>query len=143
MRELLRRLGAGGRTTVFLSSHLLAEVQQVCDDVSIIARGRLVASGPVSQVLASHASGDVRLRAPDPVAVREVLERAGYRVASLGDVWRVSGAPDPSALTRLLADHGHYVSELAPVTADRESVFLDLTQCPGVGDGLLPEPSPA
>lgn len=143
VRELLRRLGSGGRTTVFLSSHLLAEVQQVCDDVSIIARGRLVATGPVSQVLASHASGDVRLRAPDPEAVRAVLEGAGYRVASLGDAWRVSGAAEPSALTRLLADHGHYVSELAPLTADLESVFIELTGDAGLADGRVTEPSPA
>ncbi|RJK95295.1 ABC transporter ATP-binding protein [Vallicoccus soli] len=127
VRELVRRLGADGHSTVFLSSHLLAEVQQVCDHVSILARGRLVASGPVGEVLASRSTGDVRLRAPDPVAARAVLERAGYAVASLGDAWRVSGVPEPSVLTRLLAQEGQYVSELTPISADLESVFLELT----------------
>ena len=47
VRELIQRLGRERRTTVFLSSHLLAEVQQVCDDVTILARGRCVATGPV------------------------------------------------------------------------------------------------
>src|SRR5438270_474475 len=46
VRELIRRLGADGRTTVLLSSHLLAEIEQVCDSVSILARGRRVVSGP-------------------------------------------------------------------------------------------------
>ncbi len=70
VRELVRRLGADGRTTVFLSSHLLAEVEQVCDTVSILARGRCIASGPVAAVLAGRASGDVRLRVADLAAGR-------------------------------------------------------------------------
>src|SRR5207244_1283702 len=51
VRELVRALGAEGRT-VFLSSHLLAEVEQVCDRVAIVARGRTVATGSVAEVLA-------------------------------------------------------------------------------------------
>ena len=45
VRELVRRLGHDGRTTVLVSSHLLGEVQQMCDSVTILARGRQVASG--------------------------------------------------------------------------------------------------
>src|SRR5205823_7984747 len=52
VRELIRRLGREGRT-VFLSSHLLAEVEQVCDRVAIVARGRMVATGSVAEVLAA------------------------------------------------------------------------------------------
>src|SRR3954463_2162001 len=62
VRELIRRLGSDGHTTVLLSSHLLAEIQQVCDSVSILARGRCVASGPVGDVLAGGGSGDVLVR---------------------------------------------------------------------------------
>src|SRR3954454_18271817 len=54
VRELIRRLGSDGHTTVLLSSHLLAEVQQVCDAVTILARGRRVAHGPVAEVLAGR-----------------------------------------------------------------------------------------
>jgi ABC-2 type transport system ATP-binding protein len=128
VRELIQRLGRDGRTTVFLSSHLLGEVQQVCDTVSILARGRCVATGPVSTVLARRSTGDVRLRAPDPVAAKTVLERAGFSVTGMGDAWRVHEVTDPSALTRLLAEDGHYLSELSPIAADLESVFLDLTR---------------
>jgi ABC-2 type transport system ATP-binding protein len=128
MRELVRRLGADGRTTVFLSSHLLGEVQQVCDHVTILARGRCVTSGPVAQVLASRDTGDVRLRLADPPAGKAVLEAAGYTVTSLGDAWQVHTVPDPSAVTRLLAEHGLYLTELSPISADLESVFLELTK---------------
>lgn len=127
VRELIRRLGSDGRTTVFLSSHLLAEVQQVCDAVSILARGRCVTTGPVSEVLATRATNDVRLKVPDPGAARDALQGAGLQVTSMGDAWRVHGVADPAALTRLLADRGHYVTELSPIAADLESVFLDLT----------------
>ncbi len=127
VRELIRRLGSDGRTTVFLSSHLLAEVQQVCDAVSILARGRCVTTGPVSEVLATRATNDVRLKVPDPGAARDALQGVGLQVTSMGDAWRVHGVADPAAMTRLLADRGHYVTELSPIAADLESVFLDLT----------------
>ena len=127
VRELIRRLGADGRTTVFLSSHLLAEVEQVCDSVSIMTRGRCVASGPVRDVLAGRGGGDVLLRVPDTAGARAVLERAGHRVTGAGDALRVSGVTAPSELNRLLADHGHYLSELTPVAVDLEAAFLELT----------------
>ena len=128
MRELVRRLGADGRTTVFLSSHLLGEVQQVCDRVTILAHGKVVADGPVHDVLTERATGDVRVRIADPLGARVVLENAGLQVSSMGDAFAVHAVEDPAALTRLLADAGHYVSELTPIAADLESVFLDLTR---------------
>jgi len=81
VREVVRRLGADGHTTVFLSSHLLAEVEQVCDHVSIMSRGRCVATGRVSDVLASRSSGEVRLRVDDDAAATVVLARAGHLAA--------------------------------------------------------------
>ena len=128
MRELIRTLGADGRTTVFLSSHLLGEVEQVCDHVTILARGRCVVSGRVDEVLASRQTGDLRVRVADPEAGRTVLEQAGFTVTSMGDAWRVHGVDDPSALNRMLAERGHFLSELAPIAADLETVFLDLTK---------------
>jgi ABC-2 type transport system ATP-binding protein len=128
VRELIQRLGRERRTTVFLSSHLLAEVQQVCDDVTILARGRCVASGPVREVLAGKATGDVRLRVHDPVGAKSVLDAAGFSVTGMGDAWRVHGVGDPATVTRALADQGHYLTELSPIEADLESVFLDLTR---------------
>lgn len=128
VRELIRRLGSDGSTTILLSSHLLSEVEQVCDDVTIIAGGRLVASGKVTDVLAAGSTGDVRLRAPDPQAAYDVLTAAGYQLTAEGTSWRVQGVTDPSALTRTLAERGCYLSELSPIAADLESIFLDLTR---------------
>ena len=129
VRELVRRLGSDGHTTVFLSSHLLAEVEQVCDSVSIMARGRCVAAGRVSEVLAARRSGELRLRVDDGQAdARAVLERAGHRVVVDDGALRVSAPGSPAELTRLLAAHGHYLSELTPVAVDLEAAFLSLTE---------------
>ncbi len=126
VRELIGRLGAGG-VTVLLSSHQLSEVQQVCDRVAIMSHGRVISSGSVTELLASQTTGDVRVRLADQAGGRAVLERAGFTVSSLPDAWRVSGVEDPAAVTKALSDAGHYLSELSPISADLESVFLDLT----------------
>ena len=128
MRELIRGLGADGRTTVFLSSHLLGEVEQVCDHVTILAKGRCIVSGRVDEVLASRQTGDVRVRVADPDAGRVLMEQAGFTVTSMGDAYRVHGVDDPAELNRMLAERGHYLSELAPIAADLETVFLELTK---------------
>src|SRR4051794_4466173 len=127
VRELIRRLGSDGRTTVLLSSHLLAEIQQVCDSVSILARGRRVASGPVAEVLASRSTGDVRVRLDDLSAAAAVLTRAGFDVTPAADTLVVHAVPAPAEITRILAQHGHYLAELTPLSADLESAFLALT----------------
>jgi len=128
VRELIRRLGRDGSTTVLLSSHLLSEIEQVCDSVSILARGRRVVSGPVAEVLAARSSGDVRIRVPDPAAATAVLTSAGFQVSPAEQHLVVHAVPAPGELTRLLAGHGHYLEELTPVAADLESAFLALTE---------------
>jgi ABC-2 type transport system ATP-binding protein len=131
VRELIRRLGADGRTTVLLSSHLLAEIEQVCDAVSILARGRRVLSGPVREVLASRSTRDVRVRVPDAAAAAALLGAAGFTCTPPdqpdGRTVLVRGAEAPGEITRVLAAHGHYLEELTPVTADLETAFLALT----------------
>lgn len=130
-RELVQRLGRDGRVTVLLSSHLLSEIQQVCDSVSILDRGRCVASGPVSQVLAAASSGDVRVRIADPFAAAGVLGAAGFQVFPVetpeGTALVVRDVASPGEITRLLAGAGHYVEELTRVTPDLESAFLAIT----------------
>ena len=135
VRDLVRRLGNDGRTTVFLSSHLLSEVQAVCDDVTILARGRCVASGTVRDVLAGRSTNDVRVQVADPDGAKTVLEQAGWTVTphvpeggTVPDAWRVHGVPDPAAVTRALAERGHFVSELSRISADLETAVLELTK---------------
>jgi ABC-2 type transport system ATP-binding protein len=129
VRELLRRLGETG-TTVFVSSHLLAEVEQVCDAVAIINRGRLVTSGTVRDVVdsARGSAAEALVRVADLPAAEAVLRSAGLAVRLDGDHLVVSGAGDPARISYVLASSGHYVRELRPLAADLESVFLSLTQ---------------
>ena len=128
VRALLRRLADEG-TTVVLSSHLLAEVEQVCDDVTIVSRGRTVTTGPVADVLSRAAGGPGRLRVgvPDPTGAAEVLTRAGYGVERSGAHLLVTGAADPTDVTRVLATAGIFLSELSTEGVGLEEAFLLLT----------------
>jgi ABC-2 type transport system ATP-binding protein len=129
VRELLRKLGTTG-TTVFVSSHLLAEVEQVCDRVAILNRGELVTAGTVKEIVSStkSATADVRVRVADLPAADAVLRAAGWNVTPGGDHFVVAGVDDPARISYALAGAGHYVSELTPLAADLESVFLTLTE---------------
>ncbi|WP_199486090.1 ATP-binding cassette domain-containing protein [Micromonospora harpali] len=129
MRTLTRDLAASGMT-VLLSSHILGEIQLICDSVTIISLGRRVAFGPVDQVLAEHSGGAVRVRleaVTDLPAAADALSRAGVAVTAHPDHLMLAGVEKPAQVSRILAGQGLYVSELAPVTVDLESVFLELT----------------
>ena len=127
VRELMRRLGRDGRT-VFVSSHILSEVQQTAERVAILARGRTVATGPVHEVLtAGHAAGLV-VRLDDVAGGLRALAESGIAARSDDGVIRVDLPPaDAARVTRTLADRGLYLSELRPDEADLETVFLELT----------------
>src|SRR6478672_1254667 len=77
VRDTMRSLGAQGKT-VLVSSHILAEVQQVCTSATIIGNGRLLASGTVDDLLAGAAAH--RVVTPDPVVAARVLREAGLAV---------------------------------------------------------------
>jgi ABC-2 type transport system ATP-binding protein len=132
VRELIRRLGRDGHTTVLLSSHLLAEIQHVCDSVSILASGRHLTSGPVREVLAGHSTSAVRVRVPDAAVAAGLLQEAGFSVSPPeipdGRTLLVHDAENPADITRVLAAHGTYLEELTPLTADLESAFLAITE---------------
>jgi ABC-2 type transport system ATP-binding protein len=131
VRALLRRL-AGDGTTVLLSSHLLSEVEQVCDEVTIVAHGRTVASGPVRDVLskATAGGGRLRVRVPNMKTGQRVLKAAGMNVTAEDGQLLITGADDPAAVTRVLAEAGIYLSELAPDRVGLEEAFLLLTDDP-------------
>jgi ABC-2 type transport system ATP-binding protein len=141
IRDLVRSLGESG-STVLLSSHILAEVQQVCDSVSIVGRGRLLAAGRVDELVGLGQPAGVRVTVSDPAAAVRVLVAAGMRAAldpSAGpDRVLVQAVADPSRVTRTLADAGIYLRGLTEDRRDLESVFLDLTRSvglPGPGAG--------
>jgi ABC-2 type transport system ATP-binding protein len=139
IRDMIRELGRSG-VSVLLSSHILAEVQQVCDHVSIIGRGRLLATGSVAEVVGDTARG-IRVGLADLAGGAAVLQRGGFVVRREADHLVVDNVTDPATITRALADERHYLDELTPVRADLESVFLELTGGEGPGDGPLPDDS--
>jgi ABC-2 type transport system ATP-binding protein len=138
VRELIRRLGAGGRTVV-LSSHLLYEVEQVCDRVAILSRGRLIAQGTVRDLL--HRQGCVRLKTTNDIAARGVIASLDWVPAVRMEAgYLVADAPPERAgdLTQALARHDVYVTEMAPVQLSLEQFFLEVT-----GDRAVPAPEVA
>ncbi len=126
VRDTMRDLGQRGKT-VLVSSHILAEVEQVADTVSIIGRGHLLASGSVSTILGSQGTTVVRVGVSEPDRAATLLAYEGWTTRREGTHLVVEGASDPAAVTRALALAGLYVHELTPVVPDLESVFLDLT----------------
>ena len=131
IRDMIRDLGESG-VTVLLSSHILAEVQQVCHSVSIIGAGRLLASGAVDDLVGEDQTKQVRVGVADPQAAQRVLEQGGYRVTREGDRLVVEGVERAEDVTKVLAQRHIYVRELVPVGADLESVFLRLTSESGL-----------
>jgi ABC-2 type transport system ATP-binding protein len=126
MRTFIRDLGRG-RRTVLLSSHLMGEVEQICDRVGVISRGALVGEGTVDELRGDEG---LWLRA-DPL---EEAERLVTSLRSVAHVARVDGglriAADPAAaaaINRALVEARIDVSELRPERASLEKVFLQLT----------------
>ncbi|NOX29648.1 MAG: ATP-binding cassette domain-containing protein [Actinobacteria bacterium] len=135
IRKLLRRLPDMG-TTVLVSSHQLAEVQQACDRLVIMANGRLVVEGTTTEILASYQTTDVEVRLhPDDLAaatdrlIHLSLSSAlgsgpSELVVSLPDTWT------PRDLNRVLADAGVYAEHLALRRVSLEAAFLEMTAPP-------------
>jgi ABC-type multidrug transport system ATPase subunit len=134
MRLLLRRLGRGGRT-VLLSSHLLGEVQQVCDRIGVLSGGRLLREGTVAE-LRGH--GALLVTAQPLEQARIVAQRllGPDRVAVQDGALRLQAEPDQAALVnRELVTAGVAVSALGWAERTLEDVFLELTNQPTSGDG--------
>jgi len=133
IRETMRSLGSRGKT-VLVSSHILAEVEQVADTVSIIGRGQLLASGNMAELVAAHHAPVVTVGIADPPAALEALRAASVEARVEGDHLVVTGERDPAKITWVLANQGLYVRELTPQHQGLEQLFLELTagQTPGM-----------
>jgi ABC-2 type transport system ATP-binding protein len=131
MRETLRRLAQSGKT-VFVSSHLLSEVRQMADVVGIIAAGRLVREGTMSEMLRGEGVVRMRVRPEDAARATELLANVGT-TEPVAEGQRQAGwvsvrtTPDGAEqLNRTLAEAGIYASEIH-VGSDLEELFLTLT----------------
>jgi ABC-2 type transport system ATP-binding protein len=147
MRDMMRDLAAAG-VTVLVSSHILAEIQLICDHVTIISRGRRVVAGPVRDVLSGFDRREIRVRVAEPARAAEILRAAGRSVAVHDDHLVVADVADPASIAQTLGQQDLWVRELSPLIPDLESVFLTLTDTvpePGrakqVDESVLPVPS--
>ncbi|MEU5160691.1 ABC transporter ATP-binding protein [Streptomyces sp. NPDC020875] len=131
IRALVRELAADG-TTVFLSSHLLDEIEQVCTHAAVMARGRLLTQGPVAE-LAARARGRLTVITPDTdEAARLLKERGITEVAVEPDGGRVTGDPpgpetELAELTAALVTAGVRVRGFGVERASLEDAFMALT----------------
>ncbi|MFJ5925281.1 ABC transporter ATP-binding protein [Kitasatospora sp. NPDC092948] len=125
LRELLRTMAAEGRT-VFVSSHLMAEMSMVADRLVVIDRGRLVADAPLEEFLARYARAHVLVRTPEPGPLAAELQRVGATVRRTGDGGlQVAGLP-AAEVGRLAAARGLALDELSTRTDSLEETFLAL-----------------
>ena len=123
LRDFLRAFAAGGKT-VFISSHVLGEVEQLADEVVIIHRGRLVAHQSVAD-LRARAVGATRIRSPDAARLREALGRAGIDAEGEGD--RLSTSAPAERVGEVAAADGIVLHELTADAPSLEEAFLELT----------------
>jgi ABC-2 type transport system ATP-binding protein len=128
VRALIPELAREGRG-VLLASHLLHEVQQVCDRVAIIRRGRLIESGTVADLLRRGSYIEVEVEQPERAAA--LLRPLPFveRVTVDGGRLAVTAPPEHGAtINRALAEAGLYAGAIVPRTSSLEEVFLELTE---------------
>lgn len=127
MRDLLRHLAAAGKT-VFISSHVLSEVQQICTRVAIINHGKLIRVAPVAELLRGSGEFEVKVDSPANLVAALRIESWG-REARADDGVVVTGAPDGLGrnLIKFLVDKGFEPDAVTPRQHDLEDIFLSLT----------------
>jgi ABC-2 type transport system ATP-binding protein len=128
MRDLLRDLGAQGKT-VFVSSHVLSEVQQICTRVAIINHGKLIRVAPVHDLLKSTGEFEVKVdSAPEVLAALRLQPWA--QQARSEDGVLITPAPDGRGrnLIQFLVESGHTPDSVSERQKDLEDIFLSLTE---------------
>jgi ABC-2 type transport system ATP-binding protein len=140
MRAFLRTFADGGRT-VFLSSHLLAEVANTADDAVIINHGRLVRAGTVRELLRP---GGIDVVAQNAGALAAALAQAGVTVERTGQDGLLVHGADAATIAAAAVQAGALVTGLQERSADLESVFQDLVHDapPGSGPPVVRQPGP-
>jgi ABC-2 type transport system ATP-binding protein len=126
MRDLIRSLAVDRGKTVFLSSHLLHEVQQVCDRVAIISKGEIVRESTIADLL--RQDDGLRIEA-SPTDVAEAALASRWPVEREGDALIVrAGRAEAPEVVRRLVGAGADLFRLTPEQRNLEEVFLSITQ---------------
>jgi ABC-2 type transport system ATP-binding protein len=131
IRELIREL-AGENRGVLLASHLLYEVEQVCDRVLVIKKGKLIASGTLAEVTRGGGSY-FEIVVADKARAAQVLRGVGIKeIRETPTGLDVDAEPERGAeLNRALASAGLYASAIVPRASSLEDVFMELTETEG------------
>jgi ABC-2 type transport system ATP-binding protein len=125
LRDLLRSLASQGRT-ILISSHVLAEIEQIADEVVIIHRGKFVTQSTTAE-LAARAAAGVRVRTPDAQRLLELLTAQGMRVSEAEDGALTVGEGTAERVGEIAAANGVVLHELMTERATLEEAFLELT----------------
>ena len=125
VRTLMRTLADQGRT-VFVSSHLLAEMANTADQLVVIGRGRLIAATTMSEFVSRYGADTVRVRSPQSGTLRDVLTAAGMQVDGDEVALLVSGG-SLEQVGELAAGHRITLHELSAQRASLEEAYMKLT----------------
>jgi ABC-2 type transport system ATP-binding protein len=128
MRDLLRGLAAAGKT-VFISSHVLSEVQQICTRVAIINHGKLIRLAPVAELLDAPGEFAIQVDAPDALVASLKLQPWGQE-ARVEEGLVITRAPEGRGrdLIAFLVNNGHQPDSVSERQRDLEDIFLSLTE---------------
>ena len=126
LRKFLKDYAARGNA-VFVSSHLLSEMNQLADDVLVIARGKLIASTDVGSLLKGSSRSGIFVRSPQPAKLAALIRANKWQAEKLDKGWKIHGI-STDKLGKLAFDQGLPLAELSGQTASLEDVFLELTE---------------
>jgi ABC-2 type transport system ATP-binding protein len=126
IRNLMKSLAAEGRT-IFVSSHLMSEMENTADHLLVIGRGRLIADCSVAEFIGANSVPSVRVRTPEPdVLIRVLLAAGGSTMPGADGAIVVQGMP-VNQIGDLAFEHRIRLHELAPAQASLEEAFMELT----------------
>lgn len=135
IRKLIEAMRAEGKT-VFVNSHLLAEVEQVADHVAILARGRIVESGPMSVLTSRGRHYEVRTEGPVPLALRDKFLAAGWKVSGDQiDIESDNAAAVQPVIDALRAER-LMIREVKEARLSLEDLFLSAVKANGKENGV-------
>ena len=125
IRSLMKQLAGEGRT-VFVSSHLMSEMENTADHLIVIGRGRLIADCSVAEFIERNSVQAVRVRTPQPDALVAAIRRAGGRVAAAGEAIVIHGLA-ADKVGDLAYENGIRLHELAVAQASLEEAYMEQT----------------
>jgi ABC-2 type transport system ATP-binding protein len=125
IRSLMKQLAGEGRT-VFVSSHLMSEMENTADHLIVIGRGRLIADCSVAEFIERNSVQAVRVRTPQPDELVAAIRRAGGRVAAAGEAIVIHGLA-ADKVGDLAYENGIRLHELAVAQASLEEAYMEQT----------------